>query len=67
MPGGDLDRTGGSARRGRRPQNSSFKEFIVPRNLLEAWDDERDLVRREQRLALALTKAKAEADLLHQS
>src|SRR5215472_6637395 len=28
-----------------------------------AWDDERDLVRREQRLALALTKAKAEADV----
>ena len=35
----------------------------MPRNLLEAWDDERGVVRREQRLALALTKAKAEADV----
>src|SRR5215469_12349988 len=34
-----------------------------PRNLKEAWNDERNLVRREQRLALALTKAKAEADV----
>ena len=27
------------------------------------WDEERELVGREQRLALALTKAKAEADV----
>jgi len=53
MPGDVWTAVGVQRGAGRRPQNSSFKEFIVPRNLLEAWDDERDLVRREQSLALA--------------